>query len=251
MQIKAIITDLDRTLLRTDKSISEYTVGVLEQCRKKGILILAASARPIRDVAEFGKIVRFDAAIATNGAVVDLPGKRLEYGIDNNTAEKELERLLTYRDIWLSVETDRGLFSDRDIPDWKPTVYGGFPKLPEGVLLYKIIASSSEPSFYETAGNTLTRETYSTVADKTLIQIMSSDATKWKGVRQMLSHFGVDTENAVYFGDDNDDIEPIKNCGLGVAVANAIPAVISAADEIALSNDEDGVAVFLERVLKI
>jgi len=50
----------------------------------------------------------------------------------------------------------------------------------------------------------------------------------------------------VYFGDDNDDIEPVQNCGMGVAVANAIPAVLSAAKHMAKSNDEDGVACFIE-----
>ena len=63
----------------------------------------------------------------------------------------------------------------------------------------------------------------------------------------MLGCFGISPDDAVYFGDDNDDIEPIRNCGLGVAVSNAIPAVLEAADRIADSNDSDGVARFIER----
>lgn len=62
----------------------------------------------------------------------------------------------------------------------------------------------------------------------------------------MLPRFGVFPSDAVYFGDDNDDIEPIKNCGLGVAVSNAIPSVIDIADRIIDSNDMDGVAKFIE-----
>ena len=50
----------------------------------------------------------------------------------------------------------------------------------------------------------------------------------------------------------NDDIEPIQMCGAGVAVANAIETVISEADYVAGSNDEDGVARFIEgKVLSI
>ena len=75
---------------------------------------------------------------------------------------------------------------------------------------------------------------------------MNKEATKWNGVKQMLSHFGVSPSDAVYFGDDNDDIEPIKNCGLGVAVSNAINHVLNAADIIVDSNDMDGVAKFIE-----
>ena len=55
---------------------------------------------------------------------------------------------------------------------------------------------------------------------------------------------------AVFFGDDNDDIGPIRECGCGVAVGNALDCVKECADHITLSNDEDGVAVFLNRLLR-
>ena len=78
---------------------------------------------------------------------------------------------------------------------------------------------------------------------------MSKEATKWNGIKQMLAHFNISPSDAVYFGDDNDDIEPIKNCGLGVAVSNAIPSVLDVADRIIDSNDMDGVAKFIEENL--
>ena len=52
-------------------------------------------------------------------------------------------------------------------------------------------------------------------------------------------------EQAIYFGDDNDDIEPIRMCGRGVAVSNALAHIRQAADDIADSNDNDGVAKYL------
>lgn len=54
---------------------------------------------------------------------------------------------------------------------------------------------------------------------------------------------------AVYFGDDNDDIESIRNCGTGVAVSNAVDEVLAAADFITESNDTDGVAQYIEKHL--
>lgn len=59
-------------------------------------------------------------------------------------------------------------------------------------------------------------------------------------------YFNISPGDAAYFGDDNDDIEPIINCGLGVAVSNAIPSVLDVADRIIDSNDTDGVARFIE-----
>ena len=245
--MKAVITDLDRTLLRTDKSISGYTAEVLKQCRERGILVMTASARPLRDVRDYRKLIPFDAVTATNGAVVELPDGRLEYGIRRESGEQILADLLKFPDVFLSIETSGGLYSNRDIPVWKPVIYEDFPKLPDGVVLYKILASSSRRELYDGITRTLTDDVYHTVANRELVQIMSTEATKWNGVRKMLGCFGISPDDAVYFGDDTDDIEPIRNCGLGVAVSNAIPAVLEAADRIVDSNDSDGVARFIER----
>ncbi len=244
--MKAIITDLDRTLLRTDKSISGYTVDVLRKCRERGILVMTASARPLRDIREYQKQIVFDAVTATNGAVIDLPARRMEYGIRRESGEQILSGLLRFPDVFLSIETSGGLYSNRDIPVWKPVIYEDFPKLPDNVVLYKILASSVQQELYDHIGQILTHDVYHTVANGELVQIMSTEATKWNGVRQMLACFGISPHDTVYFGDDNDDIEPIRNCGTGVAVSNAIPAVLEAADRVADSNDSDGVARFIE-----
>ena len=76
--MKAIITDLDRTLLHTDKSVSEHTIVVLRKCHDHGILIMAASARPLRDILIYNNLIGFDAITATNGAVISLPQNLLE-----------------------------------------------------------------------------------------------------------------------------------------------------------------------------
>ena len=244
--MKAIITDLDRTLLHTDKSVSEHTIAVLGKCHDHGILIMAASARPLRDILIYNNLIGFDAITATNGAVVSLPQNLLEIGISCESGEKTLSAILQYPDVFLSIETSKGLYSNRDIPVWEPIIWDKFPTLPEDIILYKILASSGQKPLYDGIETTLTDDVYHTIANNDLIQIMSKEATKWNGIKQMFSHFGVSPSDAVYFSDDNDDIEPIKNCGLGVAVSNAIPSVLDIADRILDSNDMDGVAKFIE-----
>ncbi len=248
-QMKAIICDLDRTLLHTDKSISSYTAEVFKKCREQGILIMAASARPMRAIIPYNDIIPFDAICATNGAVISLPDGITEIGFSTESGEAIISKLLGFPDVFLSVETSKGLYSNRDIPIWNPIIYDRFPKLPEDIVLYKILASSKELPLYEGVEEALTDDVYHTIADKELIQIMSKNATKWNGIRLMLSYYGISTEDCIYFGDDNDDIEPIKNCGLGVAVSNAIPEVLGIAGKITGSNDEVGVAKFIEENL--
>ena len=244
--MKAIITDLDRTLLHTDKSVSEHTISVLRKCRDYEIHVMAASARPLRDMLFYDNLIGFDAVTAANGAVVSLPQTLLETGISCESGEKILSAILKYPDVFLSVETSKGLYSNRDIPIWEPVIWDKFPTLPEDITLYKILVSSQQKPLYEGIKTTLTDDVYHTVANNELIQIMNKEATKWNGIKQMLSNFGISPSDAVYFGDDNDDIEPIKNCGLGVAVSNAIPSVLDVADRIIDSNDMDGVVKFIE-----
>lgn len=247
--MKAIITDLDRTLLHTDKSVSDDTVQVLNRCREKGIRILAASARPLRDLHRFYGYLGFDAITATNGAVVQLPDGIVERGLSRQSGEKILAELMRFPDLFLSMETSRGFYANRDIPQWEPVIYDDFPRLPEDCVLYKILASSKEKPLYEGVERILTEDAYYTIATNDLVQIMSREATKWSGIQKMLAWFEIDPKDTVFFGDDNDDIEPIQKCGLGVAVANAIPAVLQIADRVTGSNDEDGVARFIEKYI--
>lgn len=249
--MKAIITDLDRTLLHTDKSVSEYTIDVFKKCRNRGILIMAASARPLREIKVYHDLLGFDAITAANGAVVSLHQNLLEFGISRESGEAILSAVLQYQDVFISIETSKGLYSNRDISIWKPVVWNKFPTLPENIILYKILVSSEQKLLYDEIETTLTNDVYHSIAKGNLIQIMSCEATKWNGIRRMLSNFCVSPNDAVYFGDDNDDIEPIKNCGLGVAVSNAIPSVLAVADHITDSNDLDGVAEFINKSFEI
>lgn len=247
--MKAIITDLDRTLLHTDKTISEYTCSVLRCSRDRGMLIMAATARPERAVMTYHEQIGFDAMTTLNGARIILSHGAIENGISRSSAASILQRVTGLPGVVLSLETADGIFSNVSIPEWNATVHEGFPALPTESTIYKILLSSREKEIQPEVEKSLTSDTYMTVAEGTLIQIMSAAASKWNGIKAMLEASGIRQDEAVYFGDDNDDIEPIKNCGVGVAVSNAIGRVLEAADHVAESNDMDGVARYIEKYI--
>lgn len=244
--MKAIITDLDRTLLRTDKTVSEYTLEVLKRCRDRGILLMAATARPERTILVYCSQIGFHAVTTLNGARIVMPHGVIENGMKPSSAEVILKKVIGIPDLVLSVETGGGLFSNVPIPEWNAAVFPDFPALPTEDAVYKLLISGGGKTLPQEVLKALTEDTYMTVAEGKLIQIMSKTATKWNGIKAMLEAAGIGQKEAVYFGDDHDDIEPIKNCGTGVAVSNAIEEVLGAADFIAESNDRDGVARFIE-----
>lgn len=69
---------------------------------------------------------------------------------------------------------------------------------------------------------------------------------KWNAIKRLSTNFEVSSADIAAFGDDYNDIEMLQNCGIGVAVANALDEAKAAANFVCGSNDEDGVARWLE-----
>jgi len=115
--IKMIVTDLDRTLLRSDKSISDNTIKMLEECRKRGIKIVFATARPIRRVTSYFEKIKCDGVIFHNGAVVHILGEEIsKTGIDHEVCKNILLRIVADNpSVNLSVEIDEVLYANFDV----------------------------------------------------------------------------------------------------------------------------------------
>ena len=80
-------------------------------------------------------------------------------------------------------------------------------------------------------------------------KMSKKNATKERAIENLCSYLNLPAEKIVAFGDDFNDIGMLKLCGKGVAMGNAISEVKSVADEICLSNEEDGVARWIEEHL--
>jgi Cof subfamily protein (haloacid dehalogenase superfamily) len=243
--MKAIITDLDRTLLHTDKSVSLFTKDVLYKCKQRGHRVIAATARPQRDLNKVVGDIAFDAMVLSNGARVVCGSEITEFAILSESAMRLLRILSSYPDFRITLETGHCAYSNVSFEDYESVVRQDLVTVAEQESVLKIIVGIDRDDVIDIVKKELTDDLYYTVSCGHLLQIMSKQATKWNGVKSVLCCHNISPWEAVYFGDDNDDIEPIKNCGLGVAVSNAIPSVLDAADQIADSNDKDGVAKFI------
>lgn len=246
---KAIIVDLDRTLLHTDKTISRYTAEVFGRCKEKGIKLMVATARPYRTMRQFCEVIDFDAISATNGASVICEGYRKQCRLSLESAERILNALKNYPDFRVTLETGEEAYSNKLIEDYFTIISDDLTSVARDIGAVKILVGLDTPETLELVKKMLTDDLYYTVANGHLMQIMSRSVTKWNGVKDMLDICNISAEETVYFGDDYDDIEPIRMCGIGVAVANAIDEVKAVADHIAESNDDDGVARFIEQMI--
>ena len=226
--IKALIFDLDNTLIHSDKSISSYTREILDRCRNCGMALMIATGRPLRHVGDY---FLPDALTAFNGGYIRSQSGVVKQFIEVSQAEQIIEKLCTFQ-IPFSVEMGNAVYSNMPVPEYESIIYSDFPKLPDGEAPYKILINRVDCETIAILKDILPENLYFTVSIGKMIQIMDRCASKWNGIQAMLAGAGIDISEAVYFGDDYDDIEPIKNCGIGVAVSNAIEEVKQSADYI-------------------
>ena len=250
MIIKMIATDLDRTLLRTDKTISAYSEAILNRCRNKGIKVLFATARPKRTVKRFINGISVDALILHNGAAIYTAHVLLgNHQIPLEITKKILLSInKDFPEATLSVEIDDVLFANFDVSTiWNETEveFSDFTDLPNK-FADKIIVGLSSPDDINRFAKYIPPDLYIEMNDGKLGLIMNRKATKWEAIKTAAARFNISTDEVAAFGDDYNDISMLQGCGAGIAVANALDEVKAVADFICDSNDNDGVAKWIE-----
>ena len=195
---KAIIVDLDRTLLHTDKTISLYTAEVFGRCKKKGIALMVATARPYRTMLQFCEIIDFDAISASNGARVFFGSYKKQSGICAESAERLLNALKRYPEFRVTLETGQEAYSNKPIEDYFSVISDDLAAVAKTEGAVKILISIDSPDILEIVKNMLTDDLYYTVANGHLMQVMSKSVTKWNGVKAMLDISNISAEETTY-----------------------------------------------------
>ncbi len=254
-KLAMVVTDLDGTLLRDDKTVSAYTAMVFRRLRAQGVRLVIATARPQRSVAQLAPHIPFyDAGVFHNGAEVVERGARIGgRGIDRPRAW--VRRLLA-EDArrHVAVESGEQLYANFDAGEiWPGVVFvrtASFREIPPGPA-HKIVLRADTSAQLEAYRALLTDDLYLEWSERMLAMIMHRDATKFDAVRLLASRYGIALSDVAAFGDDCNDMGMLRGCGVGVAVGNALSEVKEAADEVCDSNERDGVARWLASALAL
>lgn len=243
--IKMIVTDLDGTLLRDDKSVSEHTLDILRRCREAGIKIVYATGRggSAERVAPAGL---FDGKITQNGAIAVADGYNHQLLIPCEIA-RPLLIACDLHGIKISSDIQGMHYSNFDTSEVWPNVTNfeivDFTQhMLDAETLGAVINHSDDAEFIE---EHIPDELYLKVTNDGLGQVMHKDATKSKAIAALARHWGIDMPEITAFGDDLNDIDMLQACGIGVAMANALPEVKVSAQYLTASNEDDGVANWL------
>jgi Cof subfamily protein (haloacid dehalogenase superfamily) len=257
-----VATDLDGTLLRDDKSISPRTVDVLRRISAEGVHVALVTGRPVRWLAAvYAALGSRPVAVCANGAVVYDPEADEVLRADPLAPDLLVEVCRRLRaeipGIRFAVEVADGrrMLHERAYEQWarpedQPVRVLSSPEELYAVPAVKLLAradvdADALPSRVAACLTGLAETTHSSYGG--LVEISAAGITKAAGLAWLCERLGVTADEVVAFGDMPNDVPMLAWAGRAVAVANAHPTVREAAHEVTLSNEEDGVAAYLER----
>lgn len=255
-----ISMDFDGTLLTSDKKVTDRTRQILLNLKNNGYLILGITARNLVSVKSVLDLTMFNFIILNNGSNIydveqdkvinigyiedEIARKIFDYFGEKSTQidcctsncsyiktdeKHDLRDFLIYID---SINEVNGPISRMNL----------FFKTEEELLKYREII---EKEFYSVNAVSM-RETDSKKSRKWLT-INPNNINKLRTLKVLCDKVGSTIDNAIFFGDGENDLVLIENVGLGIAMGNAIEPVKSKASRVTLSNDEEGLAIFLEK----
>lgn len=273
-KIKLIALDLDETTLNEQGQLTKRTRRAIENAIKKGIHIVIASGRAYcalpKDVLEISGI---EYAITSNGATIYRVGNEeciLSYKI-NERAVDDIIDLKNRYPITFEAFIDGIAYADSayienpmkyNVPMRAKHYLDTTRKPVDDMALFisknrevldsiDIVVPSLE--IRDTISDYIRRwrsEVYVTSSVPYLVEIADNKAGKGAALKSLCGVLGIDLESCAAFGNADNDIDMIKECGIGIAVANATESCLACADITAPSHGEDGVAEIMEKIIK-
>ncbi|WP_124040221.1 HAD-IIB family hydrolase [Neoactinobaculum massilliense] len=264
MTIRLIMSDLDGTLLRDDKTVSARTRTTLQAARAAGVRVGIATARPARlALAAVGHLRDvLDVMVVSNGAVV----------LDAATGAALHEDLLDPAEATRVISSLRGVFPDagfgwelgdhfegdaafneiaQDPRVLRDTDMGAAREFPaDGVHQLVLARHNTNPlGLVAPVADVLGPDYAVSESGGGVVEISPATSTKAAAVTWYAESFGASQANVLAFGDGLNDVPMIRAAGIGVAMASASAAIKASADRIAPTNMDDGVARTIEELV--
>lgn len=270
--LRLVFTDLDGTFLDSDKRVSERNAHVLELAAERGVQFVPCTGRsPSGVISELAQSPAVRYAVCCNGAeVADLRERRVLRSVPM-TNDQVFELYEKVRDLHVSFDVfigekdylsrDRmGILSEaaagnevmeRFLYSLRTPYDCSLEELLERGPVVKVTmlhpGNVEAPIVREAAESVKGVEWTWSLPMNT--EVANAEASKGAALTWLCGHLGVDVADTVAFGDGDNDLSMIRAAGDGVAMANAIPEALAAADHVTSSCDEAGVAAYLEPIL--
>lgn len=280
--MKIVFSDMDGTFLDAEKQVTDESWAALDELARRGIGFVPCTGRPLSGI--YPEILEHPAvqyAVSANGATVSRldtehpedPARAVPI-MSSPLARKPalaVWNIARNHDVTFDVFADGACYLRRDLYERLDEFSGGDPAI--GASLKRTrIAVDEEPETSIDHVDTLERVAmyWHDPADRDIIlrelqsiegieitrsypmniEVMGTGVSKGSALTWLCRHLGIDVSEAVAFGDNINDIPMIEAAGLGVAMKNAEPEDLAAADLVTrYSYEENGVARCIQELI--
>lgn len=262
--MRLIATDLDGTLLRPDSTISQRSVDALRAAKDAGWYVVLASGRPPFMITEIAQQLSGSVThgVLANGSIVcTLPDvqslRSIRFPV--STAVEVVQRLRSSDDGYgFALATDTAFAHEQGFAERMPSpqpvpvcddVLAAARGATEAVKLMVFHRHHTGHQLLDLLPLQLGDELSVTHMGADCVEVGPAGIDKSTGLSWLCAHLSVDARDVVAFGDEYNDHEMLRWAGRGIAMANAHQITKELADEVTLTNVDDGVAVAIERLL--
>jgi len=265
--IKMIACDMDGTILNAQNVLSKITQHKIKEISNLGIKVLLATGRMVEAVEKHLKLLGTSSIIvADNGAVIkDInSGKTyFEDYVDFDVAKAALA-FASQNEISIHFNCSDGTYAEhigflsnifKNHLDININKINCLKNLNKNIISILLMSDKKNLSLILEKINNLYKEKFDHVLipwfeDIWQLQFLPANTSKDNGVFKVSEMMNIKKSEILSFGDSYNDINLIKQSGIGIAMDNAVDDLKHAADYITLSNTEDGVAHVLDMLIK-
>jgi len=284
--IKLIASDMDGTLLNDKMEVSDRNIAAIKSAKEAGIEFLIATGRGLEEAKPFLKDQVHPGFITLNGA--EVYDNKEQIISSNPISEESKTKVIDYfhkHHVYFEVITDKEIFSDNKelrvsslaellvklnpsttyaqaledtmerIKMTPMTFVDNYDEIlsdPSYQVMKLIGFSSDEHKVLEPLKNDITehiKDVVVTSSSPNNVEVNSIDAQKGIALLQYAKSKNILPEETMAIGDNLNDASMIRDAGVGVAMANAIPAITELAQISTDNNVNDGVAQIVEKVI--
>lgn len=266
--VKLVALDLDGTTLREDKTFSPYLIEVVHQLQEQGVVFAICSGRAPESIQQFADQLRLEQGAGycicfNGGALINLKDIKQDLYISTLKAQDLIDIEAAARHHGCAVHAysiRRLLLTESDIEFTQMEIAASMQpferlKFPEEVAAneeaYKLIAvgdSSKLDALRANLPEGFTQRFNIARTHPNFLEFMQQNCSKGTTLRHLCEILNITMDNVAAFGDAENDLEMVRDAGVGVAVGNAMPTLKAVAKYRTLHYMDDGVAVYLSKL---
>lgn len=270
MSKKLIVLDLDGTTLRDDLTISSHTKNTLEKARMAGHEVMIATGRPYRISSSYYHELGLTTPIVNfNGAVYHHPrlttfAEGYHHAIDLHVVHELLDFSNGFALDNIAAEVQDNVFLKEHNNSVPETFHLGTENIVFGNIRDAIQSDATSLLFFgkmdqldliskhldESLSGVISHHTWGASAWPA-VEIIKFGIHKAIGVQAAAKTLGFDRKDIIAFGDETNDLQMLDYAGVGVAMGNAAESVKNVANVVTASNQDDGIALYLEENLHL